>query len=238
MIESLSNSKVKYAMKLKQKKYREAYKEFLVEGYHLVEEAMKAGLAKTIFTTGMETFADVDTFMVTEPVMQKLSELNEKKGIVAICHRPETRFLSSNVLLLDQIQDPGNMGTLIRSAAAFGFQTIIADCSVDFYNEKVIRASQGAIFYVDLREDDILDFIKHHSNYHFYGTDVLQGTDVRDIDFSSEQCAIILGNEGSGVREEIKNLVNTNIMIPMLDTESLNVAIAGGILMFEAFRRK
>ena len=238
MIESLNNEKIKFAFKLKQKKYRQSTGLFLVEGEHLVEEAIKSNHAKQIFTTKMDTDYTVETFVVSSEVMKKLSELGESQGVIALCEKPDKHEWCDHVLILDQIQDPGNMGTLIRSAAAFGFATIISEDSVDYYNQKVIRASQGAIFYVDLLEMDISELIQRHPEYHFIGTDVLMGLDLQDADLSFDKLAIILGNEGSGVGDEIKSLVNTNINIPMLSTESLNVGVAGGIIMYEAFRRK
>lgn len=234
MIESLSNSKIKYAIKLKQKKYRSQFNQFLVEGHHLVEEALKSNMVSVIFTTEEEIFPNVEHYQVTQLVMKKLSDLNNDFGIIAICNRPVYQEISNHILLLDGIQDPGNMGTLIRTASAFGFGTILSESSVDYYNEKVIRSSQGAVFYVNLVEGNILDFIRNHSEYHIYGTDVLSGTNIRTVSFNQAKKAIILGNEGSGVRPQIKDLVHTNIHIPMSSTESLNVAIAGGIIMYEA----
>ncbi len=234
MIESLSNSKIKYAIKLKQKKYRNQFNQFLVEGKHLVEEAIKSNMVSIIFTTQEETFADIENYLVTIPVMSKLSKLNNDYEIVAICNRPSYDSLSNKILLLDGVQDPGNMGTLIRTAAAFGFETIISESSVDYFNEKVIRSSQGAVFYVNLMEGNIKEFIQNHVEYHIYGTDVLTGLDIRTASFDHSKIAIILGNEGNGVRASIRDLVHTNIHIPMLSTESLNVGIAGGILMYEA----
>ncbi len=238
MIESLVNPKIKYAMKLKQKKYRTEFSQFLVEGSHLVEEAIKSNMISVLFSTQTEIYPDIETYQISEQVMLKLSDLNSSQGVIAICNKPEIRELSDKLLILDNIQDPGNMGTLIRTAAAFGFNTIISEESVDFYNEKVIRSSQGALFYVNIIDKDIIKFIKTHNEYHYFGTDVLMGKDIRDIDFSDEKIAVILGNEGNGVRESIKELVNNNINIPMISTESLNVGIAGGILMFEAFKEK
>ena len=238
MIESLNNSKVKYAVKLKQKKYRTLNQEFLVEGLHLIEEAIKTASAITIFTTENTAFENVETIVVSDDVMLKLSSLNEAKGYVAICTRKANKNLSDKILLLDQVQDPGNMGTLIRTAAAFGFNTVISDNSVDYYNDKVIRSSQGAIFYLDLLEGDISKFIKANPDYSYYSTDVKTGTDIRNIKISVSKIGLILGNEGSGVRPEIKQLSDFNLKIPMESTESLNVGIAGGILMYELFRRK
>ena len=236
MIESRTNSKIKYASKLKLKKYRTEYNQFLVEGRHLVEEAIKSGLIQTLFTTGVETYEGLEIIQVSEDVMLKLSELHNSESVIAICNKPDFVHLSKKVLILDGVQDPGNMGTLIRTAAAFGFHTIISENSVDYYNDKVIRSSQGAIFYVDLLEADRLEFLSKHSEYHIYGTDVLEGMNIKEINFDFDYLAIILGNEGNGVREEVKQLVHTNINIPMIATESLNVGIAGGIIMYEVFK--
>lgn len=237
MIESLSNSKVKYATKLKQKKYRTETNQFLVEGEHLVEEAIKSGLVEYVFTTEDKSYDTVTIYQVSEEVFSKLSELNESIGFIAVANKFSSQDLSANILILDGVQDPGNLGTLIRSAAAFGFKTIISENSVDYYNEKVIRSSQGALFYTNLLEENLINFINNHKDYTFYGTNVSLGTNLKYVDFSKAKKAIILGNEGQGLRTEIQNLVNTNIYIPMLETESLNVGIAGGIIMYEAFER-
>ncbi len=235
MIESLTNSRVKYATKLKQKKYRTETNQFLVEGEHLVEESIKSGLAEYIFTTVEKQYGKVPSYLVSPEVFLKLSDLNNAEGVIAVSNKNTNHGLSSNILILDGIQDPGNLGTLIRSAAAFGFKTIISENSVDYYNEKVIRSSQGAVFYTNLFEKSLTEFIQTHKEYTYFGTNVLSGTDLKKVDFQKDKIAIILGNEGSGVREEIQNLLNVNIHIPMLKTESLNVGVAGGILMYEAF---
>ena len=238
MIESLTNSKIKYAIKLKQKKYRKEFNQFLVEGEHLIKEGVNTKLIDTIFYTKNNPYKGFNSFEVNTQVMDKLSELGNLDGIVAICNQPLAKGLSNKLLILDGVQDPGNLGTLIRTAAGFGFNTIISENTVDYFNEKVIRSSMGAIFYVNLIENDIINFIKTYEDYHYFGTDVLNGTNIKEIDFSDEKIAIILGNEGSGVRKKIKELVNTNINIPMINTESLNVGIAGGILMYEASKER
>jgi len=238
MIESITNTKIKYANKLKQKKYRNQFDEFLVEGEHLVEEAIKSENARLIFSTETVNFPEIEIEYVTKEVFKKLSELGQDAGLIAICKKPNEQVIADKILVLDAVQDPGNMGTLIRSAAAFGFKTIISENSVDYYNEKVIRASQGAIFYVDLHEANINDFILQHRDYHYYGTAVNEGTDIKNIDLSAKKIAIVLGNEGNGIRENIRILTDVNITIPMQSTESLNVAVAGGIMMYETCRRK
>jgi len=232
MIESLTNNKIKYTTKLKLKKYRTENHQFLVEGEHLIEEAIKSNLVDYIFTT-KDTDYDVPSYRVSEKVMKKLSDLNLSE--VAVCNKPKTIKQSDRILILDGVQDPGNLGTLIRSAAAFGFNTILYENTVDCYNEKVIRSSQGALFYVNLIEVDLIEFMKANKEIHYYGTNVQNGNNLKAIKFNQDKLAIILGNEGFGVRKSIQDLVNTNINIPMLDTESLNVGVAGGILMYQAF---
>lgn len=235
MIESLSNSKIKYAVKLKQKKYRNQTNQFLVEGDHLLEEAIKSGMFDYLFTTEVSRVTNEFSYLVSETVFTKLSDLNSKRGVIAVCNKPKLQDISKKILLLDGVQDPGNMGTLIRSAAAFGFKTIISEDSVDYFNEKVVRSSQGAVFYTNLLEEDLISFIKANKSITYFGTNVLKGQELKQIDFSGQSIAIILGNEGAGVRKDLQELVNENIKIPMLETESLNVGIAGGILMYEAF---
>ncbi|MCK4551613.1 MAG: RNA methyltransferase [Tenericutes bacterium] len=233
MIESLTNLKIKYLVKLKQKKYRSLHNQFLVEGEHLVFEAKKSNMVETIFYTD-DNYGIEDSFQISNQVMLKISELGNSKGVVAICNKQDFKDLSNKILMLDGIQDPGNLGTLIRSAAAFGFKTIIAENTVDFFNEKVIRSSQGAIFYVNLIEANLSEFIEKNKNYHYYGTDVLKGQNLKDVTFGHDKIVIVLGNEGNGVRDIIKSKMNTNIRISMQATESLNVGVAGGILMYEA----
>jgi len=237
MIESVANEKIKYANKLKLKKYRNLYNQFLIEGEHLLVEALNTNSVEMVFTTEDVTYKGVDTYQISEEVMLKLSDLDESSGVVAICKKPSTKPLSNRVLILDQVQDPGNMGTLIRTAAAFGFSTILAEKSVDFYNDKVIRSTQGTLFYVDLREGDIVSFMREHPEMSYFGTSVTDGVKLNEVSFN-EPFAVILGNEGSGVRPEIQSLVHTNVNIPMDSTESLNVAIAGGIIMYQSSRRK
>ncbi len=237
MIESVSNLKVKEACKLHQKKYRSLTNSFLVEGEHLVEEAIRFGQVIRIFTTEDIRNDSIETWIVTPEVMKKLSQLGESKGIVAVCEKPKNKPLSNQVLLLDRIQDPGNLGTLIRTAAAFGFSTIIAEDSVDYYNEKVVRSTQGTLFQVDLLEGSLSAFIREHHEYLIIGTDVAKGTRLNQALIQESKVAIILGNEGSGVQESLRDLANLNVTIPMKSTESLNVAIAGGILMYEISRR-
>ncbi len=235
MIESTTNPKIKYAMKLKQKKYRNKHNQFLIEGEHLVIEAIKSKQVDYIFSTDPDDFLGYEVIQVSPNIYHKLSELGLDFGMIAVCHKKADFELSNKLLMLDGVQDPGNLGTLIRSAAAFGFKTILSENTVDFYNEKVIRGSQGALFYTNLLETNLEDFIKSNPEYTYYSTNVLNGKPIKDTNFYINKVAIILGNEGSGVRDCIQTLANENILIPMEQTESLNVGVAGGIIMYEAY---
>ena len=140
--------------------------------------------------------------------------------------------------MLDNIQDPGNIGTLIRSALAFGFKSIVAKNSVDFYNDKVIRSSQGALFRVGLFNDDLVEFIRNNDDYRYLATDLNTDNYLENIEVFEGKIALILGNEGMGVSQEVLNEVSERIKIRIKDVESLNVGVAGSIIMYEIMKRQ
>ncbi len=234
MIESVNNSKIKEYSKLQSKKYRDETGLFIVEGTHLVEEALKKTQAVEIYSL------DESYTQVSESVMKKLSSLNTPPQVLAICRKLEEKEINGNILILDNLQDPGNLGTIIRSAVAFNIDTIIVSKdSVDFYNVKTLRASEGMVFNINIVVKDLSEVIPEltSNGYKVYTTNVEKGTNLDLIDIP-EKYAIVMGNEGNGVREEIAELCNEAIYIPMNDTcESLNVAIATSIILYE-FSRK
>ena len=235
MIESVNNEKIKYYAKLNQKKYRDEAKLFIVEGEHLVEEAKKRNLVEVIYSLE----ARDDAVQVSESVMAKLSGLNTIPRVLAIVKMPETKEIDGNVLLLDNIQDPGNLGTIIRSAVAFGVNTIVASKNtVDFYNLKTIRSSEGMLFNVNLIKEDLEEIIeKIKSEYYIYNTNVVNGTNIEKVKIN-KPFALIMGNEGAGVSGDIQKLANENIYIPMKEScESLNVAMATSIILYEFSKR-
>lgn len=235
MIESVNNEKIKYYAKLNQKKYRDKLGLFIIEGEHLVEEAKKKDLVEVIYSLDERT----DAIQVSENVMVKLSGLNTIPRILSIVKMPEVSEVEGNVLILDDIQDPGNLGTIIRSAVAFGVKTIVASHNtVDFYNLKTIRSSEGMLFNVNLIKDDLEKFILNiKDEYCIYNTNVVKGSDVSKIKINKPY-ALIMGNEGSGVKENIQNLADENVYIPMNKTcESLNVAMATSIILYEFSKR-
>jgi len=229
LITSVQNNLIKQIVKLHQKKYRDEQGLFVVEGYHLYEEARKMGNIKYVFTSDQSIVGE-DVIYVSLIVLEKLAQTKHPQGVLTVCHKLSAREVKGHVLLLDRVQDPGNVGTLMRSALAFGFQTIVLEQSVDVYNDKVLRSTQGAIFKLNIIEQNILDFMTEHNEYTYYGTS-MNGTKLQSLTIDGN-IGLILGNEGAGVSEEILSLTTKNITIPMQETESLNVSVAGSIIMY------
>ena len=236
MIESINNEQIKEIRKLKDKKYRDESNLFLIEGDHLVKEAYKAGyLVKLILTEDIYDF-DVEKLIVTDKVINSISDLNNVK-VIGVCKKITKELdLNKNIVILDGVQDPGNLGTIIRSCVAFNIDNLVlSNESVDLYNSKVIRSTQGMLFNINIIRDDLKDTIKllKDNNYTIYGTNVINGIDVKDVK-TNEKYAIILGNEGNGISEEVNALVDKNIYIKMNEKcESLNVAVSGSIILYE-----
>ncbi|MDE6583993.1 MAG: RNA methyltransferase [Anaeroplasmataceae bacterium] len=228
MIQSLENNKVKLLLKLKQPKYRKMEKMFLVEGSHLVNEARQAKVLLEAFS-----IEDKNGYTaISESIMKKVCSTDTLVKEVGLCKLIEKQEIRNKILILDGIQDPGNMGSLMRSACAFGFETMfIGTGSVDIYNEKVIRSSQGAIFKLNFCFGNVVEFIKT-LDHKVYGTNVQNGISLEKIE-TNKKVAIILGNEGNGISKEVNALGLDNIYIPIQNTESLNVSIAGSIIMYE-----
>jgi TrmH family RNA methyltransferase len=185
-----------------------------------------------VFCIEKPPFNDVDTYLVNEEIIKKLSDVQSHQGIMGVCQMKSNQSISGKIILLDRLQDPGNMGTLIRSGVAFGFDTFVLDQSVDVYNPKVIRATQGAIFKINIIEDSIIDFIKKNEDIKFLATDLSSVIHLEDIDVHSDNIGIILGNEGSGVREEIIQVSDLIFKLKMQNMESLNAGVAGSIIMY------
>lgn len=228
MITSLENEKVKLLIKLNQAKYRKKEQRFIVEGAHLVDEARKANLLIECFSIDeIEGYTQVSI-----PVMNKIANTDTTVTEIGLCKMIEKNELSDKILILDGVQDPGNLGALMRSSKAFGFDTIVlGEGTVDIYNDKAIRASQGAIFKLNFIKAKLRVFIPTLKGYNIYGTNVVNGIDLNDVEVTNK-IGIVLGNEGNGISDEVNNLLAKNIYIPMNNTESLNVSVAGGIIMY------
>lgn len=237
MYSSIQNEKIKSIKKLREKKYRDIEGLFIVEGKNLVMEAYKNNLLKTLIVLDNSSFnLSIETIRVSKNVMKYLSELNTPNEIMGICYKKKEENISGNILILDNIQDPGNLGTIIRSAVAFSISTIIVSPdTVSIYNSKVLRSTQGLLFDVNIIVRDIsgaIDDLKQ-KGYKIYGTKVDNGKNLKDID-STNKYAVIMGNEGSGVNKDILDKCDEYIYIPMNEKcESLNVGVATSIILYE-----
>ena len=244
LITSLSNDRIKDYIKLKEKKYRKITNTFIVEGEHLVREAYKSNrLKELILLDGTDIDIDVPKIFVTKEIIDKITDLETSPNIIGICNINESNKLIGNkYLLLDNIQDPGNLGTIIRSSKAFDIDTIVlSPDTVDLYNPKVVRATQGIMFYINIVVADLSMVIADlkKNGIKIYGTDVDGGMTPNTIpSIDKERYAIVLGNEGTGVKEGVISMCEENIYIPMnREVESLNVAVAASIILYEFSRR-
>lgn len=230
VIKSSKNNLIKMINKLKKKKFRNEKNLFLIETRKMIDEAIKSNrnIEYIIQKESNELVYDNSIF-IEDKLFNEISNLVTPDGYMAIVSKYNEDKLSENILILDNIQDPGNMGTLIRSAEAFGYNTIISINSVDYYNEKVLRSTMGSIFRLNLIETNY-EFINTLNDYKIYIAD-MNGEDFREIE-SSQKKAIVIGNEGNGISEEIKKIPHKLVKIPMQGkVESLNAAVSGSILM-------
>ena len=241
-ITSPSNSYIKALYKLKDKKTRKLENKFIVEGLHLVEEAYKAKALVEILTTSDQydnIYKDIKITKVSDEIIKKLSDTTTPQDIIGIAKINEYKIdyeKINHILILDDVKDPGNVGTLVRTSLGFNIDLIIlSNDSCDIYNSKVLRASQGAIFNVPCIYSDLvesLDSLKKHG-IKIISTSLNTSINIKEIG-KIDKYAIILGNEASGVRKEIQEKADINVIIPInKKLESLNVAIAGAILMYE-----
>ena len=234
MIESVHNPKVKKWVSYHQKKYRDEDRVFLVEGEHLVEEALKSGQLMEVMSLS-ERSLPVHVHVVSSAVMDKVCQTKSKSAIVGLCRKKTLKLEQKRrLLLLDTIQDPGNLGTMIRTAVSFGFDGIIMNSGcADVYNEKTIRSSQGAIFFVPVVVADLKNMIKElQSEGVIIVATALQNAIGLNQLVSSEKMAFVMGNEGQGVSEELIGLADQCVTIEMSTFESLNVGIATGIICY------
>ena len=234
---STDNKKIKELKKLNIKKYRDQSNSFLVEGEHLVLEAYKKGLLEELFLEeNTKLDLDVKTSYLSRNVIKFISELDNPSNIIGLCRKVEEKEIGNKVLVLDDIQDPGNFGTIIRSAVAFNIDTIVvSNNTVDLYNSKVIRASQGMLFNINIIRRDLNVFVPElkKEGYQIYATKVNGGKSLKTIE-KMEKIAIIMGNEGAGVSDNLMNLADEYLYIDMnSNCESLNVAVATSIILYE-----
>lgn len=235
MITSTNNNTIKTFIKLKQKKYRNQFGYYLIEGEHLVNEALKANQVECIITT-KPLKSNLEVIEVSEEVMAKLAFTKSPSNIMAKCKIDSNNelMMKKRYLILDDLQDPGNIGTLIRSALAFGVdQVILSKNCVDLYNDKLLRAMQGANFHISCIYGDLTEIIEklQANGVVVVGSALENGQDISLIE-KTEKMAFIVGNEGNGMNQNILDKCDYIGYIPIQTIESLNVAIAGSILMY------
>ena len=236
-ITSVNNNHIKELCKLKEKKYRDSTNTFLIEGEHLVYEAYKENLLEEVLPLIGEDFSlDAKITFISKEVMKKLSSTDTIPNVVGVSKKRKEEEIGNKILILDDIQDPGNLGTIIRSSLAFGIDTIIlSPKTVDLYNSKVIRSTQGMIFHINIIVRELIPLIKElkANDYTIYGTKVDNGINVKDID-KKDKYAIVIGNEGNGMSNDIESLCDYNLYIDMdNNVESLNAAVATSIILYE-----
>ncbi|WP_305204723.1 TrmH family RNA methyltransferase [Dubosiella newyorkensis] len=237
-IESTSNKEIKALCKLHAKKGRLTRGQFLVEGMHLIEEAKEAGHLLKVFSIEPLDLG-VECVLCLQPVLNKLSVQRSDASCIGLCSMVQGRSdLGDHVLLLMDVQDPGNMGTLIRSALSFGFRTIYySNGCADPYSPKVVQASQGALFHTLLQEVKMESAIPALRKDGFWvAATALSAYSkfLHDVHFP-KKTAFLLGNEGSGLPLSLIDLCDACIKVEMDCFESLNVGVAGSLCMYSCF---
>ncbi|WP_077327349.1 TrmH family RNA methyltransferase [Virgibacillus siamensis] len=240
MITSVQNSKVKQWKKLGRRKEREKTGTFFIEGHHLIDEAYKSNwkIVEVIAVkeAGVPEWCHQITEYVSPEVFRHVSYTETPQGIAAVVEMKKMdRSEEKSVLLVDAIQDPGNLGTIIRTADAAGFDAVIlGEGTVDPYNNKVIRSTQGSIFHLPVFHINIVHEIPKLKKQ---GFEVWASALNNAVSFETvsvpEKTALIVGNEGAGIQSEILHLTDSTVHIPIYGkAESLNVSVAAGILMY------
>lgn len=251
----LSNNDVKYYASLKQKKYRETENKFLIEGFHLIEECLSSPYAIECIIasdkTGKNTYGKIAEhankkkipfYNLKDTQFSKLIETKKSQGITAVVQKQQTvplsgLYKSRLVIALDKINDPGNLGTIIRTAYWFGADAVITGVnSVDIYNSKVLRSSQGAVFHINLYENIKPEKFLSELNekgFSIYLLDVKGNQTLSDIP-SNSKTVFVFGNESEGISDEIVKMGYSRLKIEGYSgCESLNVAVSCGIVLYE-----
>ncbi|MGQ7367808.1 TrmH family RNA methyltransferase [Streptococcus suis] len=241
IIRSKSNNLVKQIKKLQQKKYRTS--SYLIEGWHLLEEAVKAGASiehLLVLEEYVDRVSQLEKVTVVSPeIMQDLADSKSPQGVVAQLALPSQDLperLEGRFLVLEDVQDPGNVGTIIRTADAAGFDGVfLTDKSADIYNMKVLRSMQGSHFHLPIYRlpiEDILSTLKNNQVEVLATTLSSQSVDYRQV-LPKASFALVMGNEGQGISDFVSAEADQLVHITMPgQAESLNVAIAAGILVF------
>lgn len=241
----LSSHKIKIIQSLDKKKFRQKYNLFLVEGNKIIREILNSAFKiKEIFSIDLEelNLDNVESTTISAAELKKISLLQHPKNSLALCEIPAEKPFQEveRQIILDGIQDPGNLGTIIRLADWFGIEQIIcSEDTVDYLNPKVLMASMGSFLRVKIYYKNLEDYLSETENENL-GTD-MQGENIYDFKFPAN-FNLILGNEGNGMRPGTLEKLHQKIAIPRFgsskSTESLNVSMATGIILGQIFAKK
>lgn len=256
-ITSKENALIKHISKLKEKKYRTEFNEYLIEGIKLVKEAIieNANIKQIVISENNLESANIQDFLkddngieyivVPEKIFNIISDVEKPQGILAVISKNDNNlnidYSQDFILILDNIQDPGNLGTIIRTADSCNIkQILVSRGTADCYNPKVIRSTMGAIFRVNIIEcDNLKNTIQEIQNNNFKVISTSLDTEKSIYDIKLKKVAVVIGNEANGVSKEIQNIADEKAKIPMLGkTESLNASIATGVILYEYVRQK
>lgn len=242
---SAENEKIRDAVKLLQKKYRDKTSRYLIEGERLVKDAIAHGAEiERIFVkeSVAENFSFENQMVVADKVFSKMSDTVNSQGILAVAvrHEPDSKNVSGNCLVLDGLQDPGNVGTLIRTAVACGFGDIFAVNCVDLFSPKVLRSAMSAHFCINMQicdsMEEVFAFLKQN------GCQIIAADMSGENVFSAKlngKIALVLGNEGNGLSDYSRKHSDLSVALPMQNSfESLNVAVAGSVIMYRIYMDK
>lgn len=241
----LSANRIKLIQSLANKKYRQKYNLFIVEGIKNIKEFIYSDftLSKIYTIEPIEILSEDKYEIISKKELNKISFLKNPSNALAIVEipKPELKKIEGKQLVLESIQDPGNMGTLIRLADWFGMEQIIcSEDTVDIFNPKVVQASMGSLARVNVVYTNLEIFFRDNQHLPIYATD-MDGESIYQVELEQE-AFLIMGNEGNGISDSIKNICSKTISIPRFGekkkTESLNVAMSAGIILGEFFSQK
>lgn len=257
VIKSKDNNLIKHIKKLKEKKYRDEYGEFIIEGAKIISEAIKEKMqiSEIIICEGCDKSELIETHLkyemakfeciyVAQNIFKLISTVENSQGILAVIKKNKDankiEFSENFIIALDDVQDPGNLGTIIRTIDSAGLkQVIISKGTADCYNPKVVRSTMGAIFRVNVIEcDNLVETLNNlkQNNFKIVITSLKSKKTLYETDLNKK--VVVFGNEANGVSKEVEKIADEKMIIPMLGkSESLNVSVSTGVVIYEYVRR-
>ena len=258
VITSKDNETVKKIRKLKEKKYRDQNGKYIIEGVKLIREAIseEADIETIVVCDNCVKTGEIDSKVlyeiakyncvyVDEKVFNNMTDVQNPQGLLAVVEKKNTdkdiKYNEDVIVVLDDIQDPGNLGTILRTIDSVGLtQVIVSKKSGDVFNPKVVRSTMGAIFRVNIIEsENLVNTLKEIKKHKFKVVATSLQTEESIYDIEYKKTAIVIGNEANGVSKEVLEMSDKKVKIPMPGkTESLNAAVATGVILYEYVRQK